>query len=71
MYVLLMDNLIDIVLEYELIETCFLVHVTDSIKHVIRQECGKVSCLDECVLLPLTLHLNHISNNDFRSIQPN
>ena len=35
-YVLLMDNLIDIVLEYELIESCFLVHVTDSIKHVIR-----------------------------------
>ena len=35
-YVLLMDNLIDIVLEYELIESCFLIHVTDSIKHVIR-----------------------------------
>ena len=35
-YVLLMDNLIDIVLEYELIESYFLVHVTDSIKHVIR-----------------------------------
>ena len=33
-YLLLMDNLI--VLEYELIESCFLVHVTDSIKHVIR-----------------------------------
>ena len=27
---------IDIVLEYELIESCFLVHVTNSIKHVIR-----------------------------------
>ena len=35
-YVLLMDNLIDIVLEYELIESCFFIHVTDSIKQVIR-----------------------------------
>ena len=35
-YVLVMDYLIDIVLEYELIESCFLIHVTDSIKHVIR-----------------------------------
>ena len=35
-YVLLMDNLIDIVLEYELIESYFLIHVTDSIKHVIK-----------------------------------
>ena len=31
-----MDNLIDIVLEYELIESCLSVHVTNSIKHVIR-----------------------------------
>ena len=35
-YVLLIDNLIDVVLAYELIESCFLIHVTDSIKHVIR-----------------------------------
>ena len=41
-YVLLMDNLIDIVLEYELIESCFLVHVTDSIKHVIGKNVGKL-----------------------------
>ena len=69
-YILLMDNLIDIALEYKLIESCFLIHVTDSIKHVIRYKCGKVSCLDECILRTLTLHLNHISNNEFRSIQP-
>ena len=35
-YVLLMDNLVDIVLEYELIEACFLIHMTNSIKHMIR-----------------------------------
>ena len=28
-FVLVMDNLIDIVLEYELIESCFLIHVTE------------------------------------------